>query len=87
MLSTDADAEQSEGKDLTDANQGIGTPRYMPLEQLQNNDVGPHSDVYAVGLVLYEMLVGQPAIKGRTNYEIILDLVDRIQPFLERFYA
>ncbi len=37
----------------------IGTPRYMSPEQVAGQVVSPQSDLYAVGLVLYEMIMGQ----------------------------
>ena len=47
---------------LTDAGQLIGTLQYMSPEQfgLDSSNVGPRSDVYALGLLLYEILVGAP---------------------------
>lgn len=45
---------------LTAAGVAIGTPRYMAPEQAQGQQVDPRSDVYAVGLVFWEMLAGRP---------------------------
>lgn len=39
----------------------IGTPRYMSPEQFKNQKLGPYSDVFALSLMLFEMLVGAPA--------------------------
>jgi len=50
---------------------GYGTPRYMAPEQIRNKEIGPHTDVYAAGLMLYEMLIGRPAVGGETTYEIL----------------
>jgi serine/threonine protein kinase len=36
----------------------LGTPRYMSPEQVRGEPAGPRSDLYSVGLILYEMLVG-----------------------------
>ena len=37
----------------------VGTPAYLAPEQIRGGDVGPHSDVYAFGIMLYEMLSGR----------------------------
>src|SRR5690606_33456224 len=54
---------------------GYGTPRYMAPEQIRNKKVGPHTDVYAVGLMMLEMLTGRPAIAGETTYEVLANQI------------
>ena len=44
--------------DITQIGRIIGTPRYMPPEQITSQDVDVRADVYTVGVVLYEMLCG-----------------------------
>lgn len=50
---------------------GFGTPQYMPPEQFFGKNLGPHSDLYAIGLVYYELLTGSQAFSGKTLSEII----------------
>jgi serine/threonine-protein kinase len=38
----------------------LGTPGYMPPEQIKGNEVGPSADVYALGAILFEILAGEP---------------------------
>lgn len=64
------------GQTLTQAGLTLGTPRYMPLEQLKGADVTPATDLYAVGLVLYEMLLGRPAFDGDSAVDCALKVME-----------
>lgn len=50
---------------------GFGTPQYMPPEQFFGKNMGPHSDIYAIGLVYFELLTGFQAFRGKSLSEII----------------
>lgn len=49
----------------------VGTPRYLAPEQLTGGHVSAASDVYAVGIVLFEMLAGRPPFRGANLSEAV----------------
>jgi len=60
------------GEELTDSGLVLGTPEYMSPEQGSGHGkVDARSDIYSLGCVLYEMLVGEPPFNGPTVQAII----------------
>ena len=57
-------------KDITDPKTIIGTPQYVSPEQVRGLKVDHRCDLYSVGIVLYEMLLGHPPFHGSV-YEIL----------------
>ncbi len=65
-------ALEAESEKLTQTGMSLGTPTYMSPEQaLGERDIDGRADVYALGSVLYEMLVGEPPYTGVTLQAII----------------
>ncbi|MBA4187516.1 MAG: hypothetical protein C0467_05800 [Planctomycetaceae bacterium] len=68
------------GADLTVPGMACGTPNYMAPEQVRGSRrVGPGVDVYGLGAVLYELLVGRPPFVG-TDAAEVMDKILRVDP-------
>ena len=64
------------GGRLTETGLSLGTPHYMSPEQATGDlKVGPPTDIYALGCVLYEMLVGEPPYTGSTPQAVLGKIV------------
>ncbi|MEO2048431.1 MAG: protein kinase, partial [Pirellulales bacterium] len=61
------------------SNMMLGTPRYMAPEQFDKRigKVGVPCDVYALGAILYELLVGLPAAEGSSHGELLMVILER----------
>ena len=66
------------GPSETATRQILGTPKYMAPEQAQarREDIGPPADVYALGVILYEMIAGRAPYDGASDVEVLRQSVE-----------
>jgi eukaryotic-like serine/threonine-protein kinase len=87
-----------DNSELTSHGQYVGTPAYMPPEQLRGGKVDARADLFSLGCVIYYMLVGYSPFQGRTQGETIhkilgdeakslLEIDPSIPPFLSELVA
>ena len=56
---------------LTQSGALLGTPRYISPEQIASSDVGPESDIYSLGAVLYHCLTGRPPFDNDSQFALL----------------
>jgi tetratricopeptide (TPR) repeat protein len=65
----------------------IGTPEYMSPEQTEFREVDQRSDIYSLGIILFEMLTGRPPFEGETPISVAMKHKSQKPPHPAKFNA
>jgi len=79
---TDVDGRRRTARHLTASGMVVGTPGYMSPEQVRAHPLDPRTDIFALGTVLYEMLIGHSPFERETAVETMHTILTAEQPSL-----
>ena len=70
---------------LTDPGKVLGTPQYMSPEQARGLDLDARTDIWSLGVVLYEMVAGRAPFRGETKSHTVVSILESEPPPLATF--
>jgi len=73
--------------DLTREGVLVGTPRYMSPEQILGKEVDQRADIFAFGILLYEMIAGQHPFKVSNNQQLVVAITTEDPPPIRSYNA
>lgn len=65
-------SEENTGRQLTEQDVIIGTPGYMAPEQIQGQDVDARADLYCLGVIWWELLIGRPPLTAESPVHVLV---------------
>jgi serine/threonine-protein kinase len=81
-IATSADKTEAQRTSLTSTGACIGTPYAMAPEQIYGYGLGPTTDVYAIGILAFQLLTGNKPFTGATVAEVVDNLLNVIPPMV-----
>jgi serine/threonine protein kinase len=72
---------------MTRTGMQLGTPAYMAPEQIQNKPIDTRTDIYALGITLYQMLSGQLPFQHESDFETMNSHVAAAPPPMKQMFA
>src|SRR5438552_1683168 len=79
-------AASTEGRVHTDPGKVMGTLRYMSPEQIRGQQGDGRTDIFSLGVVLYEMVAGRPPFGDATSGDLIAAILEQEAPPLARYF-
>ncbi len=80
LVKSFVEGHELEGRAITQQGMLLGSPPYMAPEQGEKNRADPRSDLYSLGVMLYEMLTGRPPFIGNSALDVIMKHVNEPVP-------
>jgi serine/threonine protein kinase/tetratricopeptide (TPR) repeat protein len=78
-------ARSLKSKGVTEKGVMVGTPEYMSPEQTETRDIDQRSDIYSLGIILFEMLTGRIPFEGETPLSVAIKQKNEKPPRPEEF--
>src|SRR4029077_14874991 len=73
-------AKLLDAQGVTSTGQVLGSPAHMAPEQIEGGDVGPRADVFALGVMLYECMVGRLPFDGKNPAQVLRRVLEGSYP-------
>jgi serine/threonine-protein kinase len=90
ITETDEDGAKADGpagQKLTTQGLVVGTPEYMSPEQARGEKLDARSDIYSIGVILYQLLTGRTPFTGDTPLAVVLKHITEVPPAPSMHYA